>query len=73
MSLLDYEWSPFFLRDSRAKRNASARENQTGSRFARFTIPEGKGGILVVYIALSKLNVTILADRLSILSSKRID
>ena len=25
---LDYEWSPFLLRDSRSERNASARENQ---------------------------------------------
>ena len=58
---LDYEWSPFFLRDSRASEmrarvKITPREKKLAwgdfharSRFARSTIPEEKWGLLVVY------------------------
>ena len=58
---LDYEWSPFFLRDSRASETRARvkippREKRLAwgdfharSRFARSTIPEEKWRLLVVY------------------------
>ena len=58
---LDYEWSPFFFRDSRASETRARvkitpREKRLAwgdfharSRFARSTIPEEKWGLLVVY------------------------
>ena len=58
---LDYEWSPFFFRDSRASETRARvkitpREKRLAwgdfharSRFARSTIPEEKWGLLVAY------------------------
>ena len=53
---LDYEWSPFFLRDSRASETRARvkitpREKRLawGDFHARSTIPEEKWGLLVVY------------------------
>ena len=58
---LDYEWSPFFFRDSRASETRARvkitpREKRLAwgdfharSLFARSTIPEEKWGLLVVY------------------------
>ena len=52
--MLDYEWFPFFLEDSTvSEREASVlpftwSDFHAGSRFACFTIPEEKRGLLVV-------------------------
>ena len=58
---LDYEWSPFFFRDThasetRARVKITPREKRLAwgdfharSRFARSSIPEEKWGLLVVY------------------------
>ena len=50
--LLDYEWSPFFLRDSRVSKTRapfSRRVIFTRSHFACSAISEEKWGILLVY------------------------